>query len=311
MSRTSCVGVHARAAASSSAAVHPRVRDAEGVAGAMSWKLLCAACSQRALPICSLRREEVRGRRLVRAHLLRGDDQVEVDGEVAARRGEQIVVDVREDAEAVAGGAQALERGVRVGERLPRRERVGEERAALVGERPAEGVGDAGGGLGEDVAIEAVALALDHRLDLRVRAQHLVAAELDAVLARGAQERVGDAALPVDERSVAVEGDDVVIGGPWRERYHKMRTGPVLHVDTLWNVRQRKLSSTPTCTKHARNLRTAERFLLAPPLAATFGAAPVAVCDISAKGARFRHDAPLETGTKSLLQDRQSTAPRR
>ena len=52
----------------------------------------------------------------------------------------------------------------------------------------------------------------------------------------------------------------------------------------------------------SRNLRTAERFLLAPPLAATFGAAPVAVCDISAKGARFRHDRALETGSKALLQ---------
>ena len=52
----------------------------------------------------------------------------------------------------------------------------------------------------------------------------------------------------------------------------------------------------------ARNLRTAERFLLAPPLAATVGSSPVAVCDISAKGARFRHDKPLETGMKSLLR---------
>lgn len=52
----------------------------------------------------------------------------------------------------------------------------------------------------------------------------------------------------------------------------------------------------------ARNLRTAERFLLAPPLAATFGDAPVAVCDISAKGARFRHDAHLAGGPKALLR---------
>lgn len=52
----------------------------------------------------------------------------------------------------------------------------------------------------------------------------------------------------------------------------------------------------------ARNLRTAERFLLAPPLAATYGDAPVAVCDISAKGARFRHDAPLDGGAKALLR---------
>ena len=52
----------------------------------------------------------------------------------------------------------------------------------------------------------------------------------------------------------------------------------------------------------ARNLRTAERYLLAPPLAATYGDVRVAVCDISAKGARFRHDAPLDGGAKALLR---------
>ena len=52
----------------------------------------------------------------------------------------------------------------------------------------------------------------------------------------------------------------------------------------------------------ARNLRTAERFLLAPPLSATFGGAPVAVCDISASGARFRHEGSLDAGAKSLLK---------
>jgi hypothetical protein len=52
----------------------------------------------------------------------------------------------------------------------------------------------------------------------------------------------------------------------------------------------------------ARNLRTAERFLLAPPLTAEFGKTPVAVCDISSKGARFRHDTPLDNGAKSLLK---------
>lgn len=52
----------------------------------------------------------------------------------------------------------------------------------------------------------------------------------------------------------------------------------------------------------ARNLRTAERFLLAPPLAARFGPATVAICDISEKGARFRHEQPVDTGTKSMLQ---------
>ena len=52
----------------------------------------------------------------------------------------------------------------------------------------------------------------------------------------------------------------------------------------------------------ARNLRTAERFLLAPPINGMFGTSPIAVCDISEKGARFRHDKPLETGTKAVLK---------
>lgn len=52
----------------------------------------------------------------------------------------------------------------------------------------------------------------------------------------------------------------------------------------------------------ARNLRTAERFLIEPPLTALFGASAVAVSDISAKGARFRHAQPVEMGQKSVLQ---------
>jgi len=52
----------------------------------------------------------------------------------------------------------------------------------------------------------------------------------------------------------------------------------------------------------ARNLRTAERFLLQPPLSGHFGEAVVSVCDISAKGARFRHGHPLEMGQKSILK---------
>src|ERR1700746_498339 len=52
----------------------------------------------------------------------------------------------------------------------------------------------------------------------------------------------------------------------------------------------------------ARSLRTAERFLLEPPILAQFGTSPVAVCDISARGARFRHAQPLEMGQKSVLR---------
>lgn len=51
-----------------------------------------------------------------------------------------------------------------------------------------------------------------------------------------------------------------------------------------------------------RNLRTAERFLIEPPLTGRFGGAAALVCDISVKGARFRHAHPLEMGQKSVLQ---------
>ena len=52
----------------------------------------------------------------------------------------------------------------------------------------------------------------------------------------------------------------------------------------------------------ARTLRTAERYLLQPPLSARFGDAAVAICDISAKGARFTHGHTVEMGQKSLLR---------
>lgn len=52
----------------------------------------------------------------------------------------------------------------------------------------------------------------------------------------------------------------------------------------------------------ARNLRTAERYLIEPPLSGHFGSAVVAVCDISSKGARFRHGHPVEMGHKSVLR---------
>lgn len=52
----------------------------------------------------------------------------------------------------------------------------------------------------------------------------------------------------------------------------------------------------------ARNLRTVERFLLAPPLEANFASMPVSICDISARGARFLHNRQLEAGKKGVLK---------
>lgn len=39
-----------------------------------------------------------------------------------------------------------------------------------------------------------------------------------------------------------------------------------------------------------------------PPLASSFGEVSVSVCDLSIRGARFRHEKPLEGGTKAILK---------
>lgn len=61
--------------------------------------------------------------------------------------------------------------------------------------------------------------------------------------------------------------------------------------------------ATPMSTPEAmpRNLRTAERFLVSPPLEGRFGQTEVLVNDLSVRGARFHHKSAVETGTKALL----------
>ena len=51
----------------------------------------------------------------------------------------------------------------------------------------------------------------------------------------------------------------------------------------------------------AKSLRTAGRYLIEPPLPGQFASASVLLCDISVKGARFRHAQALELGQKSVL----------
>ena len=67
------------------------------------------------------------------------------------------------------------------------------------------------------------------------------------------------------------------------------------------DVRYRRRFGTPMVDA-ARTLRTAERYLLQPPLAGHFGNAVVSLCDISRKGARFTHGHSLEMGHKSVLR---------
>ena len=102
---------------------------------------------------------------LVGADLLGGDDEVEVDRDVAARLPEQLVVDVREQAELVLLG-QLLQLRVGLLEGLPALHRVGQEARARGLERPLEAFGDLDRRAAQHLGVELVGAALDFARDL-------------------------------------------------------------------------------------------------------------------------------------------------
>ena len=156
------------------------------------------------------RRLEVRRRRLVSADLLRGDHELEVDGQVAPRAREQVVVHVREDGEPVPRVRQPPQGVVRVRERRPRRQALGQEALGARREPPAEPLGHPPRREREDLAVRPVALGFHDRLDRVVGGQHGRAVEPHTVGGGRGRDGVADPALPVDERAVAVERHDVV-----------------------------------------------------------------------------------------------------
>jgi hypothetical protein len=109
---------------------------------------------------------------------------------------EELAIGVGEHGELPAAGAGLLEGRLRLGERVPARQRAA-ERVLLVG-----GSAEAGEHDGHHLAIAPSGiLALDLRLELVVGAQQLAAS-------RGAEqslELAPDPAVPVDQRAVAVE----------------------------------------------------------------------------------------------------------
>src|SRR3954469_2059855 len=144
---------------------------------------------------------------LVRAHLLSGDDEVEVDAEMTPGRAEQLVVDVREDA-CLELLAEALELGVRLPERHPARHRGGQEPGARGLEVPVQLLGGAHRGTAQDLGVQLVRAALDLALDVDEQRHQLVAVDGEAVPVRLLLKCLVCAGLPVDQGAVAVEGDE-------------------------------------------------------------------------------------------------------
>src|SRR5436190_20153782 len=178
---------------------------------------------------------EVRGIGLVGAHLLGGDDEVEVVRDVAARLAEQLVVDVRDQARLKSADELAQ---LRIGllERRPTLNRVRQEPGAARLQRPADALGDLDRRAAQDLGVQLVGAALDLARDLVEERDDLFQVDREAVALRLALERVPDALFPIDEGAVDVEGDPVDLA---RERHWIGHCAIRLHVDAVRLVRLR------------------------------------------------------------------------
>src|SRR5215207_8008279 len=151
---------------------------------------------------------EVRRIGLVATHLLRGHYEVEVNSEMAPRRAQELVVDVRQDPKLELLG-ETLQLRVRLAKGRPGRHAVRQEVGARRLELPAELGRNAHRRAAKNLRVELVGAALDLALDLDEAWDQDVAIDREAVAVRLPLKGVVDPALPVYERAVAVECDEL------------------------------------------------------------------------------------------------------
>jgi len=144
---------------------------------------------------------------LVGAHLLGGDDEVEVVRDVAPRLAQELVVDVRDEARLqVLDGL--VELGVGLAKRRPALDAVGQEARAGGLQRPVQALGDLDRRASQHLGVQLVGPALDLALDLVEVRDELLPVDREAVARGLLLERVEDPGLPVDEGAVDIEGDE-------------------------------------------------------------------------------------------------------
>src|SRR5512132_4177420 len=97
----------------------------------------------------------------IRAHLLGGYNQVEGDRKVAPCAGQEVVIDVRQNAQAIPRRHEALQGRVGVGKRRPAGEAFCQKVRALSTQRPSEALSHPLRSLGQDVTIATVGCGFD------------------------------------------------------------------------------------------------------------------------------------------------------
>jgi hypothetical protein len=156
--------------------------------------------------------------RLVRTHLLGGDDPVEVDAEPAVRGREQVVVAVRQhgESEPTLETAEGLRR---IGERRPILDRSRKRLDLVIAGLEAQLLTHASQTGRKDLGIRPVRAALGGRFVVRIPSQDVLGVGVDPVRGEHRTEGGAEPGLPVDERPVAVEGQRLDIGEVDRVRH--------------------------------------------------------------------------------------------
>src|SRR5438132_136447 len=121
---------------------------------------------------------------------------------------QEVVIDVRQNAKFKAT-CKSLERGIGVGEGFPIGKARRQETCALGIEFPSELYRNSTSCFSEHFTIGPIRLGLDGRLLGAVGRDDMIGIKLNAVSCRFIVEGGFDAAFPIDERSVAIEGDYV------------------------------------------------------------------------------------------------------
>ena len=154
--------------------------------------------------------EELQGW-LIGLALLGGNDIVEIDFESRTRGGEKVVVDIGENGEAEAR-FKLEERGHSIGPRLPGRKRLG-ERAGFFGRGSESETGaEATDDRLEDFAVRMEFSLFGELLEVAVEFEQGRIVHDFVVCRKNAMERGENAGFPIDERTVAVEGEDFEAG---------------------------------------------------------------------------------------------------
>src|SRR4051794_4482961 len=143
--------------------------------------------------------------RLVAAHLLGGDDEVEFGPQMAARDPQQFVVGVGDDPDVVLL-AEPIHCGVGLAEGEPVGDAVGQELGPRGLHLPAELAGDFDDRAAQHLGVELVGAGHDFGLDLHEALEEGALFEAEAVFGRLLLAGLDDPLLPVDQGAVTVGG---------------------------------------------------------------------------------------------------------